>query len=71
VRSASFTGRMAYFRPLRLPVLETELALRADALWLRLARATDQLDVADGSVVTEMSGNREIIDGANGRVFHF
>lgn len=50
----------------RFLILKSGLALRACALGLGLSGAAHQLDITNGSVRAEMSGDREIIDSANG-----
>jgi hypothetical protein len=69
-------GRPAAFvadaRTLGLLVQKLDVALRADALRLCLTGAAPELDVADATVVADMAGDWEIIDGPDGGwIFHF
>jgi hypothetical protein len=70
--TSAVLAKMPQFRTLRFLVLEGDLASRTHTLRLRRTGPAGHFDVAHGSVSAEMSGNREIIDDANGgRVFHF
>ncbi|MGA2411711.1 MAG: hypothetical protein ABSG46_15160 [Candidatus Binataceae bacterium] len=70
VSSASL-AKMPNFRALRLLVLEGYMALRANALGLRIAGLANELDVADGLIFAKMAGHGEIIHSADGSIVHF
>ena len=70
--TSAVLAKMPQFGTLRFLVLKGYLAARTYALGLRRTSAARHFDVAHGSIGAEMSGDREIIDDANGgRVFHF
>lgn len=64
--SRAFAAVMPDLRPLRFLIAERSLALRADALGLSIAGPAHQLDIADGTVLAQMTGDREIVDYAFG-----
>jgi hypothetical protein len=64
--SRAVTATMPRSGALRLLVLKSGLALRAGALGLGVPGTTNQFDVADCSIRTEMPGDRKIVYSANG-----
>ena len=68
----AIAGVMPNARALRFLILKRNLTHRAKALGLGLTGAPRHFDIADGSVVADVTGNGEIVDRADGvRVFHF
>lgn len=70
VSSASLT-KVPNFRSLRLLVLKGYMALRANAVGLRIAGLAAELDVTDRPVFAKMAGDGEIIHSADGSIVHF
>jgi hypothetical protein len=70
VRRACF-AKMANLGALGFLVLEGSLALCANALRLGVAGPAAELGVTDGAVITEMTGDGEIVHSADGSIVHW